>query len=614
MVMGTLGVVYGDIGTSPLYAFRVCLSAFQLKVNEANTLGVLSLIFWSLIFQISVKYLMLVLRADLKGEGGILALTTLATRQKQSKVAHAPVILLIGLLGSGLFLGDSMLTPAVSVLSAIEGIKIVAPKFENFVLPTSIAILTAFFVIQRLGTAKISRAYGPIMVIWFLCIAVLGGFWVLQYPKILAAINPVHSFNLLTHNGFTGWQVLGGIFLVLTGGEALYADLGHFGRKPIQISWFSFVLPALLLNYFGQGAWFLYQSQSSHVTQPFFQMAPYWSLYPLIILATLVTIIASQAVVSGAFSMVYQAQRLGFLPHLNNHHYAEERIGQVYTPIVNWSLCAASILLVVGFRTSSNLVDAYGIAVSGVMLITSILIFVYVRTSLRWNIVTSIVCTGTFLFMDMMFLGANLTRILRGGWVPIFLGVGFFLTMSTWQHGRRLLRQRRREHLIDAEEFLTGISAKSPFRVPGTAVFLSKETTGIPSTLINNLEHNHVLHERIILLTLVTHEVPRVPVLERLHIEQLPLNVTRIIGHYGFMQQPNIPSLIADANRYVGDVDLDSAIYFINRDTFVLTPAKGMAMWRKRLFHFLMLSQRNPIQRFQLPTKRVIELGNQIKF
>ena len=608
VVLGALGVVYGDIGTSPLYAFRVCFSGFGLEATEDHVLGVLSLILWSLIFLISIKYLLLVLRADLRGEGGVLALMTLAMR---GGGRGGPGVVVLGLLGAGLLYGDSMLTPAVSVLSAVEGLEVAAPELERFVVPAAIAILVVVFTMQRHGTARIGRAYGPVMLIWFLSIAALGIYWIVGDSRVLVAANPAYGLRFLADGGFAGFQVLGGVFLVLTGGEALYADMGHFGRRPIRLGWFTLVLPALLLNYFGQGALML--RSASEASHPFFEMAPRWGLYPLIVLASAATVVASQAVISGAFSLTYQAGRLGYLPHFNSVHYAAERRGQVYIPSVNWMLFVATVFLVIGFRSSGRLAGAYGVAVSGAMVITSLLIFLYVRRALRWNIVVATILSGAFLTVDLLFLGANLTRFLEGGWVPIMVGVGVFVLMSTWRRGRELLRQRRRAHLINADEFLEGLAKEPPFRAPGTAVFISKDATGIPATLIDNLNRNHVLHERVVLLTLVTKELPRIPQSERLEITQLPLRATRIIGNYGFMQTPNIPALLNEAKKLGEDIDLDDATYFIDRDTLVITPAKGMAVWRKRLFRFLTLSARDPTQRFQIPADRVIEIGDQIK-
>ena len=605
-LVGALGVVYGDIGTSPLYAFRACFQGFGLEPTEANVLGILSLVFWALILVVSVKYLLLVLRADHKGEGGVLALMTLATQGSRRRLA-----LMFGLLGAGLIYGDSMLTPAVSVLSALEGLQVAAPKTAKAIVPLALLILILLFAVQRYGTAKIGRAFGPVMIVWFLCIAALGTHWIIQNPRVMLAVDPMRGFDFLRVGGLSAFRVLGGVFLVVTGAEALYADMGHFGRRPIRLGWFACVLPSLVLSYFGQGA--LVLQRSADASHPFFEMAPSWGLYPLIALATLATVIASQGVISGAFSLTYQAQQLGFLPHFTNNHYAARRMGQVYIPFVNGALFVSTLFLVVSFRSSQQLAGAYGVAVSGTMVLTSLLVFVYVRAVLGWRGFRAALVVGMFLVVDLCFLGSNLTRFVQGGWIPILVGVIVFVIMTTWQHGRELLTQRRRADLLDIAALSRRVEDSPPYRAPGTAVFFSKDATGIPASLIDNLERNHVLHQRVILLTLVIEEVPRVPSADRLEIESLPLGITRVIGHYGFMQTPNIPVLLDEAKQHDDLLELNDATYFIARETLVVTNAKGMQVWRKRIFQFLSLSQSDPTQRFQLPTKRVVELGDQIK-
>ena len=607
-VLGALGVVYGDIGTSPLYAFRACFDTFGLEPTRANVLGILSLILWSFMVLVSVKYVVLLLRVDLRGEGGILALMTLATRGRKGGSALS-VGVVIGLLGAGLLFGDGMLTPAVSVLSAIEGLEVASPRTQKMIVPIAIIVLIMLFAVQRHGTERIGRAYGPIMLLWFGVISVLGGMWIVKAPEVLEAADPRYAFAFLRTGGFAAFKALGGVFLVLTGAEALYADMGHFGRKPIRAGWFGVVLPALVLNYFGQGA--LVLKTPSEAAHPFFDMAPHWALYPLIALATLATIIASQAVISGVFSLTYQAQQLGYLPNLNVDHYAARRQGQVYIPFVNWALFVATSLLTISFRSSSALAGAYGVAVSATMVLTSMLAFVYlVRRG--WGIIRVTLLVGVFLTLELLFLGANLTRFIEGGWIPILVGLIVFVAMSTWMRGRALLTERRREELVDIDDLVRRVERGHPHRPPGTAVFVSKDPTGIPDILIDNLERNHVLHERVLLVTVVIEETPRVPSADRLTIDDLPLNITRVIGHFGFMQTPNIPVLLDEAKRHGQEMDLDSATYFIARETLVVTEAKGMPVWMKRLFHFLNRSERDPTGRFQLPTKRVVELGDQV--
>lgn len=609
-VLGALGVVYGDIGTSPLYAFRACFTTFGLHTTRENVLGVLSLMLWSFAILVSLKYVILLLRADLKGEGGILALMTLATQGPKKRGSSFIVAISLGLLGAGLLFGDGMLTPAVSVLSAVEGLEVASPKTQKFIVPISIAILLALFAVQRRGTQTIGRAYGPLMVLWFVCISVLGGLWIVKHPSVIEAVDPRHAWRFLRNGGAASFRAMGGVFLVLTGAEALYADMGHFGRRPIRVGWFGFVFPALMINYLGQGA--LVLTAGSDNVHPFFDLAPAWGLYPLVALATVATIIASQAVISGVFSLTYQAQQLGFLPHLTTKHYAADRPGQVYVPFINWALFLATSFLAISFRSSQALAGAYGVAVSGTMVLTSLLAFVYLRRTLGWNLVQTTLLVVVFLSLELLFLGANLTRFIEGGWIPIFVGLIVFMSMTTWYRGRALLTQKRRASLIDAETLASRVQEKQPYRPRGTAVFVSKDPTGIPQTLIDNLERNDVLHEHVVLVTVVIEEVPRVPSIERLTTEELPLNMTRVVGQYGYVQTPNIPALLDEARQRGHDLDLADATYFIARETLVVTQAKGMPVWRKRFFEFLSRSERDPTGQFQLPTKRVIELGDQI--
>lgn len=608
-MLGALGVVYGDIGTSPLYAFRACFTTFGLNTTADNVFGVLSLMFWSFTVLVSIKYVILLLRADLKGEGGILALMTLATQGPKKRGSSFVVAISLGLLGAGLLFGDGILTPAVSVLSAVEGLEVATPRMRKFIVPISIGILLALFAVQRRGTQKIGRAYGPLMVLWFVCIAVLGGFWIAKHPSIVEAVDPRHAWRFLQRGGASSFRAMGGVFLVMTGAEALYAGMGHFGRRPIRVGWFGFVFPSLMINYFGQGALVLSAGRSVH---PFFDLAPSWGLYPLVALATIATIIASQAVISSVFSLTYQAQQLGFLPHLTTKHYAADRPGQVYVPFVNWALFLATSFLAISFRSSEALAGAYGVAVSATMVLTSLLAFVYLLRTRGWNVAQTTLVVVVFLSLELLFLSANLTRFIEGGWIPIFIGLIVFLAMSTWYEGRALLTQKRRASLIDAEAFANQVEERQPYRPRGTAVFVSKDPTGIPQTLIENLQRNDVLHEHTVLATVVIEEVPRVPSNERLNVEELPLNMTRVVGHYGYVQTPNIPALLNEARQDGDGLDLTDATYFVARETIVVTQAKGMPVWRKRFFEFLSRSERDPTQRFQLPTKRVIELGDQI--
>ncbi|MEM7135832.1 MAG: KUP/HAK/KT family potassium transporter [Myxococcota bacterium] len=609
-ILGALGVVYGDIGTSPLYAFRACFSTFGLSPTADNVLGILSLMFWAFTILVSVKYVMLLLRADLRGEGGVLALMTLATQGPSKRRSSFVIATTLGLLGAGLLFGDGMLTPAVSVLSSIEGLEVASPRMSRFIVPITIGVLLVVFGAQRFGTAKIGLAYGPIMFVWFACIAGMGVYWILRDPSILRAADPRYALRFLEAGGLGAFRAMGGVFLVLTGAEALYADMGHFGRRPIRAGWFGFVLPALLLNYFGQGA--LVLERGKEVVHPFFDMGPSWTIYPLVGLATLATVIASQAVISGVFSLTYQAQQLGFLPHLATKHYAAERRGQVYIPFVNWALFVATSFLAISFRSSQALAGAYGIAVSCTMVLTSLLAFVYVRRNLGWSFVVASAVVVVFLSMELLFFGANMTRFIDGGWIPILVGLIVFFAMATWRRGRVLLHEKRKAAMVDVDTLVQRVKERQPYRPKGTAVFVSKDPTGIPATLMQNLERNNVLHQQVILATIVIEEVPRVPSSDRLTLEELPLNITRVVGHYGFIQTPNLPVLLDEARQSGREMQLEDATYFISRGTLVITPAKGMPVWRKRFFEFLFRSERDPTQRFQLPTKRVIELGDQI--
>ncbi|MGB5811141.1 MAG: KUP/HAK/KT family potassium transporter, partial [Polyangiales bacterium] len=542
--------------------------------------------------------------------GGILALMTLATQGPRKRGSAFYIAIALGLLGAGLLFGDGILTPAVSVLSAVEGLEVASPRTQTFIVPITIAVLVALFAVQRRGTQKIGRAYGPLMIVWFASITLLGGYWIARHPSIVRAVDPRHAVRFLASGGLPSFRALGGVFLVLTGAEALYADMGHFGRRPIRMGWFAIVLPALVINYFGQGA--LVLERGTDAGHPFFDMAPAWALYPLIGLATIATVIASQAVISGVFSLTYQAQQLGFLPHWVTRHYSAERQGQVYIPFVNWALFVATSFLAISFRSSQALAGAYGVAVSGTMVLTSLLAFVYLLRVRQWNVVQVLLTVGAFLALEVLFLGANLTRFIDGGWIPIFVGLLVFTAMTTWHRGRTLLAERRRNALTDVDTLVQRVHDHPPYRPPGTAVFVSKDPTGVPGTLLDNLERNDVLHERIILVTVIIEEVPRVPSSGRITLETLPLGITRVVGHYGFAQTPNIPALLDSAAREGDGFDLERATYFIARETVVVTDAKGMAVWRKRVFEFLNRSERDPTQRFQLPTKRVVELGDQV--
>ncbi|HYU34258.1 MAG TPA: potassium transporter Kup [Thermoanaerobaculia bacterium] len=611
LALGALGVVYGDIGTSPLYAFGFCFHG-QHSVdpkNELNILGVLSLIFWSLIIVISIKYLVFVMRADNRGEGGILALMALVRTEKRRRWA----LVALGLFGASLLYGDGMITPAITVLSAVEGLSVATSAFDNSVVPITIGILVGIFVLQRRGTADIGKLFGPVMMLWFAVLGVLGLIWIVQEPGVLAAVNPLYGFRFFAQNGAMGFLVLGSVFLVVTGGEALYADMGHFGRRPIQAAWFAVVLPGLLLNYFGQGALLLRQPAAAEFV--FYKMAPSspWMLYPLVGLATAAGIIASQAVISGAFSLTRQAVQLGYSPRVEIVHTSEAEIGQIYIPSVNWALMLATVGLVLGFQKSANLAAAYGVAVTTTMVITTLLANVVARELWGWSRLQAWLLMGAFLVVDLSFFAANIIKVPQGGWFPLAVAGAIYLLMVTWKQGRRLLSERVREGALPIEDFVRNLQPGSPMRVPGTAVFLTTNVHGTPTTLLHNLKHNKVLHEQVVLMTVVTEEVPRVPRRDRVGIEALDKGFFKVVAHYGFTQDPRAADVL-DALRDKGlSLDLMKTTFFLGRETLIPSDRGGMSVWRKKLFA---LMSRNAVRFndfFHIPPNRVVELGMQIR-
>jgi len=612
--LSALGIVYGDIGTSPLYALRACFYGDSpIGVNPANVLGVLSLIFWALIIVISVKYLLLVMRADNRGEGGILALLALLDPWEGS-ARQRTLLVLLGVFGAALLYGDGMITPAISVLSAVEGLKVAAPALSPLVVPVTILILIALFLFQKRGTADVGAVFGPIMLFWFALLAVLGIRGILGNPQVLAAIDPTNAVAFFLNNGAAGYLVLGGVFLVVTGGEALYADMGHFGRAPIRLGWFGVVLPALLLNYFGQGAVILAHPQEA--IHPFYNLVPSWGVYPMVALATVVTVIASQAVISGAFSLTRQAVLLGYSPRMNIVQTSSEEIGQIYIPNVNWALMVATTLLVVGFKSSSNLTAAYGMAVSTTMVITTGLVFLVMWRRWRWPVWTAAAVAAAFLVVDVAFFGANLFKFMDGGWLPLLVGASVLFLMSTWRRGRELLRERVQERSAPLDLLLSDVRAGNVMRIPGTAVFLTGPSSGAPGAMLHHLKLNQVLHETVILLTAVTEEVPRVSASRRLRAERLGGGFYRLFVHYGFMQTPNIPvaiRLCQDFNLIEG-IDPENIAYYLAHATLVPTERNGgMRMWRKRLFAIM---SRNAVRAgdfYQLPPGRAMELGVQVE-
>ena len=611
--VAALGVVYGDIGTSPLYALRECFyGPHAIPPTATNIMGVLSLVFWALVLVISGKYITFVLRADNQGEGGILALTALATPIKiLSKTERWPLVLL-GIFGAALLYGDGMITPAISVLSAVEGLATATPIFTPYVVPITIGILIGLFLIQSHGTGGVGKIFGPVTLVWFATIGLLGGIEIARHPAVLESVNPMHAVNFFRTNGWTGYFILGTVVLAITGGESLYVDLGHFGRRPIRVVWFLVVMPALLLNYFGQGA--LLMNDAETAINPFFLMAPSWALFPLVILATCATVIASQAVISGAFSVTMQAVQFGFLPRLRITHTSSREFGQIYIPSINWALMVACIVLVIGFGASSALAAAYGVAVISTMTITSIMFFVVARQRWHWNLGLVIALVGVFLIIDLSFLGANLVKVPHGGWFPLVAAAAVFAIMTTWKQGRRALTQVLLSNALPIERFLEDITRNPPLRVPGTAVFMNGNVTGAPAALLHNVRHNHVLHEHNVLLTAITRQTPRVDPADRVTVERLGQGFWRIVVSYGFTEEPDVPSVIAGIREPGLELDPERVTYFLGRETLIaIRHVHHMTGWREKLFVAMQRNATNATSYFRLPSNQVIELGSQVE-
>jgi KUP system potassium uptake protein len=613
LALAALGVVYGDIGTSPIYAVRESLHGVHgVPPTSENVLGLLSLILWALVIVISIKYLAFVMRADNCGEGGMIALTALVTPDSaRARRRHRRLLVLVGLFGASLLYGDSMITPSISVLSAIEGLEMLTPIFAPYVIPITIAILVGLFAVQRHGTARIGAIFGPVMFLWFATLGVLGGVQVVQHPGVLAAVNPIHGVQFFQHNGWHGFLVLGSVFLVVTGGEALYADMGHFGARPIRLSWYFFVLPSLLLNYFGQGALVLLDARAAE--HPFFRLAPSWGLLPLVVLTTLATVIASQAVISGAFSLTRQAVQLGYLPRVHIEHTSETEAGQIYIPGLNWVLMVACIGLVLGFRSSSRLAAAYGVAVTTDMVFTTILFAVVARTRWRWSLPAVFAMAAGFLVVDLGFWGASLLKIPSGGWFPLLVAGSVFTVMTTWNSGRGLLASRLAERSMSLEELLELTRDPSIVRVEGTAVYLGRHDAGVPPALLHNLRYNKVLHTRVVLLALRTDSRARVPDEERVVVKQLAPDFHRVIARHGFAEDPEVPAVLERLRAEGLDIDPEEATFFLGRETLLATHRPGMALWRERLFALLARNARRATSYFRLPSHRVCELGAEIE-
>jgi len=612
LALTALGVVFGDIGTSPLYALKECFHlSHGLALTHDNVFGILSLIFWALVLVISIKYLSFILRADNQGEGGIMALTALILPQRARDEGNRKVLVILGLFGAALLYGDGMITPAISVLSAIEGLKIATPAISPMIIPLTVVVLVLLFLVQSHGTGKVGTIFGPLTLVWFLVLGVLGIRQIIRHPAILSAVSPHYAVRFLSQNGWSGFLVLSAVFLVVTGGEALYADIGHFGVKPIRLVWFSLVLPALVINYFGQGALLL--AKPEVLENPFYLLAPEWALIPLVLLATMATIIASQAVISGAFSITSQAVQLGFSPRLSISHTSARESGQIYVPAINWILMFSCIGLVVGFGSSSNLAAAYGFSVTTDMVITSLLFFFVLRERFQWTLANSLLLCAGFLVFDLAFFGANFAKILHGGWFPLLVASVVFTLMSTWKSGRRILARRMRAESVSIEDFLAGIRTSAPHRVEGTAIFMSGNLHIAPAALLHNLKHNQVLHRRVVILAVVTEDVPHVPRQERCELEDAGEGFYLLVLHFGFMDEPNVPKVLSGIEVGGEPFQMMETTFFLGHETIIPSELPGMMIWREHLFKLMSRNALTATNFFELPPNRVVEMGMQVK-
>jgi len=607
LALGAIGVVFGDIGTSPLYALKeIFLSG--MPIDEIHVLGVLSLIFWSLTMVVAIKYATFIMRADNKGEGGIIALMTLALNGSKGHRRRMRFIVTIGLIGTVLFYGDSIITPAISVLSAVEGLQIIAPSLESYIVPITILVLGGLFIIQVKGTGHVGKLFGPIMVVWFLSLAAMGAINILENTDVLKALNPYYAAHILMELGVRGFLIMGSVVLVMTGAEALYADMGHFGLKPIRYAWFGFVFPALLINYFGQGALLL--GNPDAIQNPFYLLAPSWLLYPLLVLATLATVIASQAVISGSFSLTRQAIQLGYCPRMNIRHTSGEEIGQVYIPAINWMLMVAVFVLVLSFKSSTALASAYGLAVTGTMLVDTLLAFIVIQALWRWNKLTSITFLVIFLTLDLIYLGSSTLKIPTGGWLPLLVGAVLFFIITTWIQGRALLGEFMDERRVLFEDLEEKIDVDL-VRVEGCAIYLARNLHGVPQVLLHNLEHNHVLHKQIIVLTIVTKDEPYVTEEHRVKIRQFGKNENfyRVKLYYGFQQKPDVRRALELCVQEGLPIDPSQASFFVGSERIAFRRHSRMPKWRRGLFRFLFHNSSSAIEFFKIPVDQVIELG-----
>lgn len=611
LVVAAVGVVYGDIGTSVLYALKEVFNSGHVQFTKDNIYGILSIFFWTITSIVSVKYVVLVLRADNKGEGGLVAMLALASQAVKDKPKLRQWLLVIGIFGTCLFYGDGVITPAISVLSAVEGLEVVSHSFKSWVMPLTLTILLILFISQKRGTGGIGKLFGPITIVWFLVISLLGLTHIIKNPVILWALNPVYALMFIWENTGTTFIILGAVVLCVTGGEALYADLGHFGKKPIRLAWFFIVMPALVINYFGQGALLLANPEA--VKNPFFLMAPSWALIPLVALATCATVIASQALITGAFSVTKQVIQLGFLPRLNIIHTSVKEAGQIYIPVVNWGLFVAIVLAVALFRSSSALAAAYGIAVCTDMLITTILTFFVIRYAWKYPMWLCIASTSLFFVIDLAFFSSNLLKLFAGGWFPLVIGGLIFVMMMTWRDGRALLAQSQREHSMNLKDFLEMVFVHPPTRVDGTAIFLSSEKGTVPSALLHNLKHNKVLHEKNLFVTVVSHETPWISLEKRVKTETLGNHCWQVELHYGFKNDPDVPSAMAQLRQLGFEIDEMSTSYFLSRDSVIPTIGGGMAQWREKLFAQMHLNASAAADFLKLPSNSVVEMGSKVE-
>ncbi len=611
LTLGAIGIVYGDIGTSVLYALKVVFNSGYVPLTPDNVYGILSMVFWTVTVIVSLKYVTLIMRADNNGEGGLIAMLALATNAVNDKPKLRRWLLAVGIFGTAIFYGDGVITPAISVLSAVEGLELLSPAFKPYIMPIALVVIFGLFYVQKNGTTGIGRLFGPVCVVWFVTIAALGIPHILAHPEVLAAVSPHHALRFIFQHPGTTFILLGALVLCVTGTEALYADLGHFGKKPIRMAWFALVMPALLINYFGQGAMLIYTPES--VTNPFYLMAPKWALVPLVILATAATVIASQALLSAAFSVSKQAIQMGYLPRMQIRHTSVHETGQIYIPAVNWSLFAAIVVAVALFKNSTNLASAYGIAVTIDMLITTVLTFFVIRYAWKLPLALCIAATGIFFLVDLMFFTSNVLKFVEGGWFPVLIGLAMFTIMMTWKQGRELLNQKLRTDAIDLPSFLEAVFVSPPARVEGTAVFLTAEPGAVPNAMLHNLKHNKVLHEQNLFVTVRNHEVPWIGMEKRLEIESLGHHCWQVIAHYGFKNDPDVPKALQQMRTRGCELDVMTTSYFLSRDVVVPSIGGGMALWREKLFAQMHHNASGAADFLKLPNNAVVELGGKIE-